>query len=75
MFAMRPVWKEAGLMVERPDLIDDAYFTAPEHFNNNAEARAEKARTAEVRARRAWERAKNDLEAATHNLDEARRSH
>jgi crotonobetainyl-CoA:carnitine CoA-transferase CaiB-like acyl-CoA transferase len=41
MFAMRPVWKEACLMVERPDLIDDPYFTAPEHFNNNAEARAE----------------------------------
>ena len=40
----------------------------------NAEARVEKAKDAEVRARRAWERAKNDLDAATHNLAEARRS-
>ena len=41
----------------------------------HAEARVEKARTAEVRAHRAWERAKNDLDAATHNLAEARRAH
>jgi hypothetical protein len=41
----------------------------------NAEAHVEKARTVEARARRAWERAKNDLDVATHNLDEARRSH
>jgi crotonobetainyl-CoA:carnitine CoA-transferase CaiB-like acyl-CoA transferase len=40
MFAMRPVWKEACLMVDRPDLIDDAYFTAPENFTGNPDARA-----------------------------------
>jgi crotonobetainyl-CoA:carnitine CoA-transferase CaiB-like acyl-CoA transferase len=39
MFAMRPVWKEACLMVERPDLIEDPYFTAPENFAGNADAR------------------------------------
>jgi crotonobetainyl-CoA:carnitine CoA-transferase CaiB-like acyl-CoA transferase len=41
MFAMRPVWKEACLMVDRPDLIDDAYFTAPQNFTGNPEVRAE----------------------------------
>ncbi len=40
MFAMRPVWKEACLMVDRPDLIDDPYFTAPENFAGNPDARA-----------------------------------
>jgi crotonobetainyl-CoA:carnitine CoA-transferase CaiB-like acyl-CoA transferase len=39
MFAMRPVWKEACLMVERPDLIDDPHFL--ENFTGNPEVRAE----------------------------------
>ena len=37
MFAMRPVWKEACLMVDRPDLIDDPYFK--QNFAGNQEAR------------------------------------
>jgi crotonobetainyl-CoA:carnitine CoA-transferase CaiB-like acyl-CoA transferase len=41
MFAMRPVWKEACLMVDRPDLIEDAHFTAPQNFTGNPEVRAE----------------------------------
>jgi crotonobetainyl-CoA:carnitine CoA-transferase CaiB-like acyl-CoA transferase len=41
MFAMRPVWKEACLMIDRPDLIDDPYFTAPQNFSDNPEVRAE----------------------------------
>ncbi len=41
MFAMRPVWREACLMVDRPDLIEDPYFTAPQNFTGNPEARAQ----------------------------------
>jgi crotonobetainyl-CoA:carnitine CoA-transferase CaiB-like acyl-CoA transferase len=40
LFAMRPVWKEACLMIDRPDLIDDPYFSAPENFAGNPEAKA-----------------------------------
>src|SRR5205823_2704151 len=36
---MRPVWKEACMMVERPDLIEDAHFL--DNFNGNPEVRAE----------------------------------
>jgi crotonobetainyl-CoA:carnitine CoA-transferase CaiB-like acyl-CoA transferase len=39
MFAMRPVWKEACLMIDRPDLIEDAHFL--DNFAGNAEVKAE----------------------------------
>jgi crotonobetainyl-CoA:carnitine CoA-transferase CaiB-like acyl-CoA transferase len=40
-FAMRPVWKECCLMIDRPDLIDDQHYLAPENFAGNPERKAE----------------------------------
>jgi crotonobetainyl-CoA:carnitine CoA-transferase CaiB-like acyl-CoA transferase len=38
---LHPVWDRVCQMIERPDLIDDAYFTAPENFRDNPEVKAE----------------------------------
>jgi crotonobetainyl-CoA:carnitine CoA-transferase CaiB-like acyl-CoA transferase len=40
-FALTPVWDRFCRMIDRPDLNDDAYYTAPEHFSGNAEVKAE----------------------------------
>jgi formyl-CoA transferase len=40
-FTTQPHWERICRMIERPDLIADPYFTAPEHFFNNAEVKAE----------------------------------
>src|SRR5439155_17570982 len=40
LFALQPVWDRACLMIDRPDLIDDPYFTAAENFTGNADAKA-----------------------------------
>jgi len=41
LFALQPIWDRACLMIDRPDLIDDPYFTAPENFTGNASVKAE----------------------------------
>jgi crotonobetainyl-CoA:carnitine CoA-transferase CaiB-like acyl-CoA transferase len=41
MFALNQVWRNACIMIERPDLIDDPHFTAPENFEGNADVKAE----------------------------------
>jgi crotonobetainyl-CoA:carnitine CoA-transferase CaiB-like acyl-CoA transferase len=38
---LQPVWERVCMMIERPDLIEDAYFTAPENFRDNAQVKAE----------------------------------
>jgi crotonobetainyl-CoA:carnitine CoA-transferase CaiB-like acyl-CoA transferase len=38
---LQPVWDRVCMMIERPDLIEDAYFTAPENFRDNAEVKEE----------------------------------
>lgn len=38
---LQPLWDRVCLMIERPDLIEDEYFTAPENFRDNAEVKAE----------------------------------
>jgi crotonobetainyl-CoA:carnitine CoA-transferase CaiB-like acyl-CoA transferase len=38
---LQPLWERVCRMIEREDLIDDPYFTAPENFNGNAEVKAE----------------------------------
>ncbi len=40
-FTTQPLWDRACRMIERPDLINHPYFTAPEHFVNNADVKAE----------------------------------
>jgi crotonobetainyl-CoA:carnitine CoA-transferase CaiB-like acyl-CoA transferase len=40
-FTTQPLWDRICRMIERPDLIADPYFTAPDHFNNNPEVKAE----------------------------------
>lgn len=40
-FTLQPLWDRVCRMIDRPDLIDDPYFTAPENFNNNPEVKAE----------------------------------
>ena len=39
-FTLAPHWDRICRVIERPDLIDDPFFTAPENFSNNAEAKA-----------------------------------
>jgi formyl-CoA transferase/CoA:oxalate CoA-transferase len=39
-FTLAPHWDRICKLIERPDLIDDPYFTAPENFSNNPEAKA-----------------------------------
>jgi crotonobetainyl-CoA:carnitine CoA-transferase CaiB-like acyl-CoA transferase len=41
LFALQPVWDRVCLMIDRPDLIEDPYFTAAENFTGNAVAKAE----------------------------------
>jgi len=40
-FTLQPLWDRVCKMIGREDLIDDAYFTAPENFSGNAEVKAE----------------------------------
>jgi crotonobetainyl-CoA:carnitine CoA-transferase CaiB-like acyl-CoA transferase len=40
-FTTQPHWERICRMIERPDLIADPYFTAPEHLFNNADVKAE----------------------------------
>jgi len=40
-FALQPIWDRFCRMIDREDLIDDPYYTAPEHFTGNAEVKAE----------------------------------
>ncbi len=39
-FTLAPHWDRICRLIERPDLINDPFFTAPENFNANAEAKA-----------------------------------
>ena len=39
-FTLAPHWDRICRVIERPDLIDDPFFTAPENFSGNAEAKA-----------------------------------
>lgn len=39
-FTLAPHWARICRVIERPDLINDPYFTAPENFSGNAEAKA-----------------------------------
>jgi crotonobetainyl-CoA:carnitine CoA-transferase CaiB-like acyl-CoA transferase len=41
LFALQPVWDRVCLMIDRPDLISDPYFTAPENFSANPAVKAE----------------------------------
>ena len=41
LFALQPVWDRVCLMIDRPDLINDPYFTAPENFTGNPITKAE----------------------------------
>jgi crotonobetainyl-CoA:carnitine CoA-transferase CaiB-like acyl-CoA transferase len=40
-FALVQSWKAACLLIERPDLIEDPHFTAPENATGNPEVKAE----------------------------------
>lgn len=40
-FTLQPYWDRICRMIDRPDLINDPYFTKPENFSGNAEAKAE----------------------------------
>jgi crotonobetainyl-CoA:carnitine CoA-transferase CaiB-like acyl-CoA transferase len=39
-FTLAPHWDRICRVIDRPDLINDPYFTAPENFSGNAEAKA-----------------------------------
>jgi len=41
LFALQPIWDRVCLMIDRPDLIEDPYFTAAENFTGNAVVKAE----------------------------------
>jgi crotonobetainyl-CoA:carnitine CoA-transferase CaiB-like acyl-CoA transferase len=41
LFALQPVWDRVCLMIDRPDLISDPYFTAPENFTGNPAVKGE----------------------------------
>jgi crotonobetainyl-CoA:carnitine CoA-transferase CaiB-like acyl-CoA transferase len=41
LFALTPVWDRFCRMIGRSELIEDAYYTAPEHFTGNAAVKAE----------------------------------
>jgi crotonobetainyl-CoA:carnitine CoA-transferase CaiB-like acyl-CoA transferase len=40
-FTTQPHWDRICRMIDRPDLIDDPHFTAPDNFIDNAEVKAE----------------------------------
>jgi crotonobetainyl-CoA:carnitine CoA-transferase CaiB-like acyl-CoA transferase len=40
-FTLQPLWERVCKMIDRPELIDDAHFRAPENFSENAEVKAE----------------------------------
>jgi crotonobetainyl-CoA:carnitine CoA-transferase CaiB-like acyl-CoA transferase len=40
-FTLQPLWDRVCKMIDREDLINDRYFTAPENFTGNAEVKAE----------------------------------
>jgi crotonobetainyl-CoA:carnitine CoA-transferase CaiB-like acyl-CoA transferase len=40
-FTLQPLWERVCKMIDRPDLLDDLHFTAPENMNNNPERKAE----------------------------------
>ena len=40
-FTLQPLWDRVCRMIDRPDLIDDPHFRAPENFTGNAERKAE----------------------------------
>jgi crotonobetainyl-CoA:carnitine CoA-transferase CaiB-like acyl-CoA transferase len=40
-FTLQPLWDRVCKMIDRPDLIDDPHFRAPENFTDNAEVKAE----------------------------------
>jgi crotonobetainyl-CoA:carnitine CoA-transferase CaiB-like acyl-CoA transferase len=40
-FTLQPLWDRVCKMIDREDLIEDAHFTAPENFTNNADVKAE----------------------------------
>jgi crotonobetainyl-CoA:carnitine CoA-transferase CaiB-like acyl-CoA transferase len=40
-FTLQPLWERVCKMIERPDLLDDPHFAAPENMNNNPERKAE----------------------------------
>ena len=40
-FTLQPLWDRVCKMIDRPELIDDAHFRAPENFSENAEVKAE----------------------------------
>jgi crotonobetainyl-CoA:carnitine CoA-transferase CaiB-like acyl-CoA transferase len=40
-FTLQPHWDRICRMIDRPDLIDDPHFTAPENFSGNPEIKAE----------------------------------
>ncbi|HLF72432.1 MAG TPA: CoA transferase [Dehalococcoidia bacterium] len=40
-FTLQPHWERICRMIERPDLVEDEHFTAPENFSGNAEVKAE----------------------------------
>jgi crotonobetainyl-CoA:carnitine CoA-transferase CaiB-like acyl-CoA transferase len=40
-FTLQPLWERVCKMIERPDLLADPHFTAPENMNNNPERKAE----------------------------------
>jgi crotonobetainyl-CoA:carnitine CoA-transferase CaiB-like acyl-CoA transferase len=40
-FALTPRWDRICMMIDRPDLINDPHFTAPENFAGNAEVKEE----------------------------------
>jgi crotonobetainyl-CoA:carnitine CoA-transferase CaiB-like acyl-CoA transferase len=41
LFTLQPHWDRICRLIDRPDLIEDPYFTAPENFSGNAEVKAE----------------------------------
>jgi crotonobetainyl-CoA:carnitine CoA-transferase CaiB-like acyl-CoA transferase len=40
-FTLQPHWDRICRMIDRPDLVEDEYFTKPEHFTGNPEVKAE----------------------------------
>ena len=43
-FALQPIWDRFCRMIDRPDLIEDPYFTAPENFTGNPAVKARSTR-------------------------------
>jgi crotonobetainyl-CoA:carnitine CoA-transferase CaiB-like acyl-CoA transferase len=40
-FALQPIWDRFCRMIDREDLIEEEYFTRPDHFSGNATVKAE----------------------------------